>query len=118
MAGTVRCIGAVVLSSILLFAAFPAFSEAQSPQACFKADTGPALGESSSMARAAWSPAVPQAAFVETRWNATAFDPTTGTDGDPITVTWGVVDDGVQIAAAGAQYDSPEPLLGESARGL
>ena len=45
------------------------------------------------------------------RWGATALDPgSTGTDGTPTTITWSIVNDGINIPGFNGEPDSPSDL--------
>lgn len=76
--------------------AFASPAHAQAPVACFAEGTDLAEVAATSHAMA-FEASDPQAASLSTRWLATATNPTTGSDGDPITLTWGVVGDGTPI---------------------
>lgn len=106
------CIVAALFASTSL-AAIDA--SAQAPIACLK--EGPLSAPETGAFALAFPPdgSAPSAGMVKARWASTATDGSTGTSGDPITITWGIVPDGTPIDgyynSQGEPDDEPSNLV-------
>lgn len=85
----------------------PGAASAQAPFACLKEGELSAPVADAFAAGPAFDPSAPSAGMVKARWATTATDGATGSAGDPITITWGIVPDGTPITPF---YTPGEPV--------